>query len=148
MELIPRKDIYTGILKRIVINEPVVCRSMLFKLDKDSLAEDLIYTTPTKYPIYNFEYDKNINKNFYIDTIVNMDKVLQYLDYDVVLTQLDLNLIYKKFITHNWWIKHSSYFFEANRLPQEIQVKLLEIGKTKLGLPNSEEPSYGFIKRK
>ena len=145
--LVPRKEIYTGILKHIVLNEPVICRSMIFKLTKESLAEDLIYTTPTKYPLYNIEYDKNIDKSFYIDTILNMNDILKYLDFSEELSQNELNIVYKKFISHNWWIEHNAYLFK-NELDMNTYNLLHKIGENKLGNPNIEEPEFAFIKRK
>ncbi len=145
--LIPRNEIYTGILKHIVLNTPVICRSVIFKLNKESLAEDLIYTTPTKYPLYNIEYDKNIDKSFYIDTTLNMNEILKYLGFDEKLSQNELNIIYKKFISHNWWIEHNTCFFNKY-LNMDIYNTLHKIGEHRLGNPSPEEPEFGFIKRK
>ena len=151
--IVKREEIYTGILKskygknNIILANSIKYRAMLFSLTKENLAHDLIYTTPINYPIENINYN-NIDTSIYIDTLVNMNIILKYLDYPTYLSQKDLNNIYKIFISHNWWIEHNIDFFKNNNIDLNIYNKLKQIGNERLGIPNVYEPCYSFIKRK
>ena len=118
--LTARNEIYVGeLIKLKTINSPIFCRSMLFKISNNSLAQDLIYTTPNCYPLIN--YLKNTNSEFVIQNYVNLEEILKYLGYDELLSQSELNAIYKQFISHNWWIEHNAELFNNNPLfPKEM----------------------------
>lgn len=59
---------------------------MLFNVNEDWLAEDLIYTTPTKYPIIDIEPKIDIESNFIIDYCVELEELLKYPGYGIYLT--------------------------------------------------------------
>ena len=140
----------------------LVCRGMLFNVNEDGLANDLIYTTPTNYPIKDREPKINVESEFIIDHYVELEELLKYLKYGVDLTQNDLNQIYRKFITHKWWIEHHRELFGWEKMgngmgycsggtetiPMEIYDNLSSISCTKNGKPHREEPGYSLIKKR
>ena len=85
-----RKDICTGLLiikndeelieKRIkeqkshkfFLTDDSVCRGMLFNVNEDGLANDLIYTTPNNYPIDviepKFDAENEFIIKFYVES--------------------------------------------------------------------------------
>lgn len=151
--------------KRNIINIEVfcasVCRGMLFNVNENGLANDLIYTTPTNYPISGIEPKIDVDRKFIIDDYVELEELLKYLKYGVDLTQSDLNQIYKKFITRNWWLEHHLELFGWEKLgqgsygsggietiPKKIYDNLSSISCFENGNPNKEEPGYRYIMRK
>lgn len=138
-----------------------VCRGMLFKVNSDNLAHDLIYTAPTNYPIRGKIPKTNVESQFIIDFYVVLNELLKYLNYDSDLTQADLNQIYRKFIAHNWWLEHHLELFGWQKIgkgvygntgietiPMEIYNNLSDISVSKKGKPYIEEPEYSLIKKR
>ena len=91
--VINRKDVCAGILKRtnfehtfkgVPIKYNTIIRTMLFKVVRKKYAKDLIYTTPTKYPIENFT-NKKIN-NLVIQDYLELEDILKYLEFNECLT--------------------------------------------------------------
>ncbi len=80
----------------------LVCRGMLFNVNDVGLANDLIYTTPTNYPINGKQPKVDIESQFVIDHYVELEELLKYLKYGVDLTQNDLNQMHRKLIANNW----------------------------------------------
>ena len=146
--LIARNEVYAGELYDIrKINSPIFCRCMLFKLNHNSLAQDLIYTTHNYYPLDN--YSNNNDSKFIIQNYVKLEHLLKYLEFCELLNQVELNAIYKQFISHNWWIEHNSELFDDNSLlSKELYFILKSIGSHRNGTPNKNEPDFSFIKRK
>ena len=140
----------------------LVCRAMLFNVNEDRLANDLIYTTPTNYPIKGIRPKINVESEFIITDYVELEELLKYLKYGIDLTQNDLNHIYRKLITHNWWLKHHRELFGWKKLnndmgygsggietiPSSIYDNLSSISCFKDGKPYKEEPSYCLIKKR
>lgn len=140
----------------------LVCRGMLFNVNEDGLANDLIYTTPTNYPIKDREPKINVESEFVIDNYVELEELLKYLKYGVDLTQNDLNQIYRKLITHKWWLEHHMELFGwkemgngmgycsggIETIPMEIYNNLSSISCSKNGKPHREEPGYSLIKKR
>lgn len=140
----------------------LVCRGMLFNVNEDGLANDLIYTTPTNYPIRGIEPKTNVDSEFIIDNYVELEELLKYLKYGVDLTQRDLNQIYRKLITHKWWLEHHRELFgwkkldngmgycngETETIPMKIYDNLSSISCTKNGKPYREEPGYVYIMKR
>ncbi len=140
----------------------LVCRGMLFNVNEDGLANDLIYTTPTNYPIKNEKPNIDIESEFVITNYVELEELLKYLKYGIDLTQNDLNRIYRKLITHKWWLEHHMELFGWKKLasgggycsggietiPMEIYDNLRSISCSKNGKPHREEPSYSLIKKR
>ena len=140
----------------------LVCRGMLFNVNEDGLANDLIYTTPTNYPIKDIQPKINVESEFVIDHYVELEELLKYLKYGIDLTQNDLNQIYRKFITHKWWLEHHKELFGFEKMsngmgycsggiqtiPMKIYDNLSSISCTKNGTPHREEPGYSLIKKR
>lgn len=139
----------------------LVCRGMLFNVNEDGLANDLIYTTPTKYPIKDKNPKIDVESQFVIDHYVELEELLKYLKYGVDLTQNDLNQIYRKLIIHKWWLEHHMELFGWKKLdsgsycnggvatiPMKIYNNLSSISCCKNGKPHREEPGYSLIKKK
>lgn len=140
----------------------LICRPMLFKVNEEGLADDLIYTTPTNYPINGIK--NNIeNSNFIINDYVKLDELLKYLNYKEYLTQSDLLKIYRKLLTHEWWLEHhlelfgwkksklSSYCYVNDGkqvLPMEIYDNLRQISESGKSKPHNKEPHYELIKKR
>lgn len=139
----------------------LVCRGMLFNVNEDKLANDLIYNTPTNYPIKGIEPKTDVKSEFVIDRYVELEELLKYLKYGVDLTQEDLNKIYRKLITHKWWLDRHMELFGWKKLgggsygsggtqtvPMEIYDNLSSISCSKNGKPHREEPGYSLIKKR
>lgn len=138
----------------------VICRGMLFNVNEDGLANDLIYTTPTNYPIEGIQPKVNVESEFIISRYVELEELLKYLKYGVDLTQNDLNEIYRKLITHKWWLEHHRELFGWKKMsigygsggvqtiPMSIYDNLSSISCTKNGKPYREEPGYSLIKKR
>lgn len=138
----------------------LVCRGMLFNVNEYGLAHDLIYTTPTNYPIGGVEPKINVESEFVISHYVELEELLKYLKFGVDLTQNDLNQIYRKLITHKWWLEHHMELFGWKKLsvgygnagietiPMNIYDNLRWISCSENGKPYIEEPSYSFIKKR
>ncbi len=148
-----RDNVYAGLL----MYKQSICRAMLFQIDKEGLANDLIYTTPTNYPI-----DSNLDNDFFIKKYVALDELLRYLQYEENLTQKDLLVIYKKLIANNRWISHHLELFGYNKLcggygyacdeseviPNDIYCKLEYISNLKNTRPKHYEPNYFLIRKR
>ena len=139
----------------------IICRGMLFDVNEDGLAKDLIYTTPTNYPIEGIQPKNNVESEFIITHYVELEELLKYLKYGVDLTQSDLNEIFRKLITHDWWLEHHRELFGWKNLgggsycsggiqtiPMSIYDNLSSISCTKNGKPYIEEPGYSLIKKR
>lgn len=139
----------------------LVCRGMLFNVNNDGLTNDLIYTTPTNYPIRDKQPKIDVASEFVVDHYVELEELLKYLKYGVDLTQSDLNQIYRKLITHDWWIEHHMELFGWESLgqmgygsggtetvPMDIYSNLSSISCSKNGKPHQEEPGYSLIKKR
>ena len=147
-------------IPKISVSGGLVCRGMLFNVNENGLANDLIYTTPTNYPIEGVEPKIDVESEFVINHYVELEELLKYLKYGVDLTQSDLNQIYRKLITHKWWLEHHMELFGWEKMsvgycsggtqtiPMNIYDNLSWISCSKNGKPHQEEPSYSLIKKR
>ena len=138
----------------------LICRGMLFNVNENGLTNDLIYNTPTNYPIKGIKPNINISGEFIVENYVELEELLKYLKYGIDLTQNDLNQIYRKLITHRWWLEHNMELFGWKKLncgygsggiqtiPMAIYDNLSSISCTKNGKPHKEEPGYSLIKKR
>lgn len=138
----------------------IICRGMLFRVDENGLANDLVYTTPTPYRIDGIEPQQETDKNLIINSYVELEELLKYLKYGEDLTQKDLNTIHKKLITHNRWLRNHMELFGWQRtafgekdgndamLATSIYYNLSDIGTFRNGKPHPEEPGYRYIKKR
>lgn len=181
--VITRKEVYAGELlminsdytlkktgsKNKIVNEKeknqrpftgvvYVCRGILFNINEDELANDLIWTTPTKYLIDGVWPKVDVETKFFIQNCVKLEKLLKYQGYGIDLTQDDLNTVYNRMIAHKIWIKQHKELFGYEKkadggymydgveiIPNEIYETLSCIDQ---GKPDIHEPGYQFIKRR
>lgn len=163
-----RKDICAGELTRaeqgifnLCVSEKHLYRGMLFNVNEDGLANDLIYTTPTNYPIEGIEPKIEFDSEFVISNYVELEELLKCLNYGEDLTQKDLDQIFRKLITSGYWeMRHielfgwqkckAGYFDQGGSVktfPKIIYDKLSCISGSN-GKPNKNEPGYGLIKKR
>lgn len=148
-------------IPKISVSAGLVCRGMLFNVNENGLANDLIYTTPTNYPIDGVEPKIDVESELVINHYVELEELLKYLKYGVDLTQSDLNQIYKKLITHKRWLNHHKELFGWKRfgrgiyggggtqtIPMTIYDNLSWISCSEKGKPHQEEPGYSLIKKR
>lgn len=159
---IPEEDFEQYGIPKISFSCSLICRGMLFNVNENNLANDLIYTTPTKYDIAGIESDLNNKQSrYYIDKYIELDELLKYLKYGIDLTQNDLDKIYKKLIIHNHWLEHHKNLFGWRKsgngfyvsggkeiISKHIYDCLSSISCSKNGTPHPEEPAYQLIKKR
>lgn len=139
----------------------LVCRGMLFSINKNDMAEDLVYDSPNDYNIEGIEPQLNLFDDFVVTEYAKLEELLKYLKYGEDLTQEDLNQIYRRLLVHGWWLKRHLDLFGLQKegngyvsngeetLPQEIAESLTTINLNGLVKPHPEEPFHKLIyKRK
>ena len=164
---INRNTIYIGSLYQSTIDEDKrgeatfgdnLCRTMLFTINDDLLAEDLIYSTPVKYPIYN---RSNSNKGpFIICNAINIGSLLSELNYPEELEQKDLKKIYRQLIKTNYLDKklylfgivHFGYYYELLQsalcsVDPAIFYSIKNMYNYSTGKPSKVEPYYQEAKK-
>ena len=115
-------------------------RHILFSVNEDGLANDLLYNSP-EYPIMNITPDDLLVNKTGIDTIIaepyKISDLLKYLDYNDELTYQDIlnirkNIINKKFLDSNYQLfglkkKDQGYKVVPNgRFPLDCYYAILE----------------------
>ena len=137
------------------------CRHILFNIDIHNLANDLVYKSPL-YPIEEIYPTIDFDSDFVVEDMVNLEKVLKYMNYNKSLTQEDIRDIYKKLIAHKTWLKKNYKLFglekgmfqqfyftpEDSTLPKEVFSKLGTETQFYRGRPHPEEKVYQRIKRR
>ena len=100
-----------------------------------------------------------------IQEYVELEDLLKYLKYGEDLTQDDLNQIYRKLITQDWWLEHHKELFGWRKwgnigasvcyssdgiqtIPMNIYNSLSSLSFIKNGRPNKDEPNYSLIKKR
>ena len=137
------------------------CRHILFNVGIHNFANDLVYKSPL-YPIDGIYPTIDFDCEFLIEDMVNLEKVLKYMNYNESLTQEDINDIYKKLITRKTWLKKNYKLFgiekgiikqfyispEESTLPKDVFSKLGIEPEKYRGRPHKEEKVHQKIKRK
>ncbi len=155
-------DLVKHSIPELSVSVGIIYRSMLFRVNENHLATDLIYTTPTKYTIKGLTPDLTDQKShFIIDNYVELDELLKYLNYGDELTQRDLYKIYRKLIVSNKWLNHNMELFgwkkcgngfyvggEKEIISKRIYDCLSSISCYKNGCPHPAEPGYELIKKR
>ncbi len=87
-------------------------RGMLYSVDENNLANDLVYTTPTNYSIDGLgEVVLSKPVNFVLTNNIQLDELLKYLGFREDLTRNDINKIFNMLIKHkNWLMTHLDLF--------------------------------------
>lgn len=145
----------------VKISGGLICRGMLYKLDDENHAEDLVYTTPSHYLIEGKSLTQDMYAPFQIENHVELEELLKYLKYGIDLTQKDIESIYKKLIIHRKWLQKHMELFGWKKIgynmyttggietiPMEIQESLQHISSTENGKPHKSEPGYAYIKKR
>ena len=143
-------------------------KPMLFSVGGDNaLANDLLCTTPTTYPVKG--KSELIGCQFTIGNYVELYELLKYLKCGVFLTRKDLWTIYNKILMNPKWLeKHKELFGweieegtgewvhhkELEALPLSIYTSLKEIIPDTTQMARAErrpkkiEPGYNLIKKR
>lgn len=173
--VVSRDNVQVGLLKYIYNEETInnsseeqmtrgckICRAILFEVNEEGLANDLIFTTPTNYNIEGITGARSTKSPFIIVNSVSLSEFLKYTNYGEELTQYDLYFIFKNLIIRNklleqykgifGWrkaINKNEYIVVPNsKLPMEMYEKLKSISNFGNGVPSELEPQYKHIKRK
>lgn len=96
-----------NILETLGINVKggVVYRGMIYRVDENNLAQDLIYTTPTNHVIDGIEPSIALSEEpMLLMRNAELGELLKYLKFGEDLTQNDLNKIYRMFLKHRIWL--------------------------------------------
>ncbi len=141
--IVNRQDVYAG----FVMNNSKFCRSMLFTIDENNLANDLIYTTHGRYAVEGYEPLEENDEEFILKETINLNLILKYMGYENELSQKDLNKIFRKLIVSPWWLKRQNILYRHNLNYQEELSKLNKIHDLSYK-PYIEEPYYTLIEKR
>lgn len=136
-----------------------VYRGILFKADENGLGQDLIYNTPA-YPISSAPSKISADSKIIIARTTNLDKLLEYLEYEDQLTGSDLLRVFGTLITSDRWIKANQRLFGLIKLrcggyctggkeaiPHDIYSGLSWITSSRNYKPHIEEQTSQIIKK-
>lgn len=130
----------------------IFCRKMLYTVNEDNLANDLMYISYNNYPIEGLKNISEDDLEFVINDQVNLEALIEYMGYGSDLTQEDLNEIFLKIITHRKWLKkHATLFSNSDGtgvLPSYMYYALLENNRYNCGKPSKLEKGHGYMKRR
>lgn len=134
-------------------------RGMLFTIDADGLAEDLLYSTP-KYPITNVLPKVDVEGNIIVNHFINLDLLLKYLKYGELLTRNDLKAINRLLISHEKWLNKNMHLFGLHKLgldgycredneiiPYDIYDNLRWVNRPEFHTPQKVEQTVQQIKK-
>ena len=86
-------------------------RPIIFRMDNDRLAHDLIFNINDSYPVLGIKpYNKHTSE-FIIEEAINISTLLTYLDYNQSLTKHEIKRIYKLLILSSEWLKENVDLF-------------------------------------
>ena len=136
-------------------------RAVLFQINDDGLAEDLVYNSPN-YQIKGIESKTDVESELYISQFMELEEILNHFKYDLDLTQEDINRIFKRFIDSSWiyyymhakdWFGHKNIIRQILSMEQKItpldeQIEQLKLIACWQGKPHPKEPNYESIKRR
>lgn len=88
-----------------------IIRPILFEINENNLAHDLIHTTNINYPILDKKYSILPNSNYIVEEITNIELLLLYLNYKEFLTKHDLKKIYHQLILSIKWLEKNRELF-------------------------------------
>lgn len=116
---IKRDSIFVGQLVKKVEGNMIVCRSVLFSINENRLATDLLYDSPT-YPISNISVDSDTqNSDFIIINAISLAPLLTYFCYPDNITKKELKEIIKIFLSGTFTQDNSYLFGKKEILPKE-----------------------------
>lgn len=125
-----------------------VCRSILFTIDSDGKAIDLLYSSPS-YPIYNVsDINKCLHSNIIIKYAKNIGPLLKYFGYDEYLDYKDVLSVRKKIFSKNFAHENSEIFGLSKNQPKldyyDTEGKLITNPQTKEKLSETAKIRYGY----
>ena len=86
------------------------CRNILFSLDENEMASDVLYETPN-YPVVNITNPtKYIDSDMVIKDAICLDELLKYFGYPEELTKEDINKIRDTFFTGSFGLDNAKLF--------------------------------------
>lgn len=146
---VPRENVYVGQVARIgdtynalkttgyvtkgvnyclLLPMSIPLRSMLFTIDKNGLAHDLLYESPN-YPVLDWANPDSINatnhnnNGIIIQSICHLDPLLKYYQYSQLLKYPDIEEIRRKFFNGHFALKHYD-LFGYKRIKNPIRAKV------------------------
>ena len=127
-------------------------RSMLFTVDDNKMANDLLYKTPV-YPILNIT-DDDICLNLKIGSIIlnesyNLSSILQYFNFNDELKIEDLVKIRKMFFTGRFGMDNSRLFGMEEFIPDDFRDDIIDSDERyrlyKESLNSSSTRQFGYV---
>ncbi len=127
-------------------------RSMLFTVDDNKMANDLLYKTPV-YPILNIT-DDDICLNLKIGSVVlneayNLSSILQYFNFNDELKIEDLVKIRKMFFTGRFGMDNSRLFGMEEFIPDDFKADIIDSDERyklyKESLKLSSTRQFGYV---
>ena len=127
-------------------------RSMLFTVDDNKMANDLLYKTPV-YPILNIT-DDDICLNLKIGSVVlneayNLSSILQYFNFNDELKIEDLVKIRKMFFTGRFGMDNSRLFGMEEFIPDDFKADIIDSEERyklyKESLKLSSTRQFGYV---
>ncbi len=117
-----------GVSFRLLLPTSILLRSMLFTIDKNGLAHDLLYESP-RYPVMDWANPdsvnaKNHNNNgIIIQNLCHLDPLLKYYQYSQLLKYPNIEEIRRKFFNGHFALKHYD-LFGYKRIKNPIRAKI------------------------
>lgn len=95
------------------------CRSILFTLNDQNLADDLLYESP-KYPILNSSaIDCCLHSEFVIQEEYNLEPLLVFFQFPDLLTLQEITTLRKHFFDGTWGFRNCHLFGYREILPED-----------------------------
>lgn len=86
-------------------------RPIIFRMDNDCLAHDLVFDIKESYPVQGIKPLNRHQSEYIIEEAINISTLLTYLDYKEYLTKHEIKRIYQLLILSSEWLKENVELF-------------------------------------
>lgn len=86
-------------------------RPIIFRMDNDRLAHDLVFDIKKSYPVQGIKHLNRHQSEYIIEEAINISTLLTYLDYKEYLTKHEIKRIYQLLILSSEWLKENADLF-------------------------------------
>lgn len=86
-------------------------RPIIFRMDNDCLAHDLVFDIKKSYPVQGIKPLNRHQSEYIIEEAINISTLLTYLDYKEYLTKHEIKRIYQLLILSSEWLKENVELF-------------------------------------
>lgn len=117
---VDRNKIFVG--KLIHKEKNIIIRKMLFTINQDNLADDLLYYSPN-YKIDGIETEKKHDLNLIVNSALSLEKILLYLKFNENLKKSDIRKIYKILLSSEKFYLKNLDLFGMEKIEDNIFVK-------------------------